>query len=573
MPETDGDRIQAEVRAALDEQRALEAEIPPLPMAGLEAVLVLLRHTDAHERQRGVIKLRAVRQSDEWQRADAVTRATDATWLSKQAPRFADAIRITLGATGRLGRWFDAEVPSETEADVSLWRCASDVRVRAVPWLWRKRLARGEVTLLDGDPGAGKSLIAATLAACITTGRPFPDGDTNGGAHEVTWIGHAGEDAAEYVTVPRFVAAGGNPDRLQVLDTRRDTDLASACLSAANEHHPRLAVIDSWAAWNDGTDDNDGPAVRDRFMALQPLRDTGAAILLIAHDRKSEADNPVHQVAGSVQATAAPRMALRVANDEVKQTKGNLGGPGPVLTFTIESATAVVDDRTVPTARIVWLEVPTDAPRGGELVSYDAVIDALIGSEDGLTLNQVCTRLSAAGAAKRQAIARHLAAAVRQRAVKEVTVKRRGVERTGYINHIDQHRSPPLHDVADDVADHHRSHHSPFRGVNDDRCTSDGEPDAAPADTLIDALNDVAPPDTHDAIDEAAIPDAGQLAALADMHDDPDKRRAMLRRIQPLIDSGWTPSGILDRWPKAAIEVALGMRPLRDGEKVASGHP
>ena len=431
-------------------------------MAGLAEVRALLLHTDAHERQRGVIKLGAVRQSDEWQRADAVTRATDATWLSKQAPRFADAIRITLGATGRLGRWFDAEVPSETEADVSLWRCASDVRVRAVPWLWRKRFARGEVTLLDGDPGAGKSLIAATLAACITTGQPFPDGDTNGGAHEVTWIGHAGEDAAEYVTVPRFVAAGGNPDRLQVLDTRRDTDLASACLSAANEHHPRLAVIDSWAAWNDGTDDNDGPAVRDRFMALQPLRDTGAAVLLIAHDRKSEADNEIHRVAGSVQATAAPRMALRVANDLVRQTKGNLGGIGPALAFTVESATAVVGDRTIETARVRWLEVTDDAPKprpgGVERVSYDAVIDALAGSEDSMTHNQVCDRLSAAGVAKRQAIARHLTVAVRQGAVREVTVERKGRERTGYIIHINQHQSRP----AIDVPDEHRSHHAPF---------------------------------------------------------------------------------------------------------------
>ena len=500
------DERRATAREILDEQRALEAEIPPLPMAGLAEVRALLRHPDAHERQRGVIALGALRQSDDWQRADAVTRATDATWLSKQVPRFADAIRMTLGATGRLGRWFDAEVPTETEAAVSLWRCASDVKVRPVPWVWYQRLARCEVTLLDGDPGAGKSLIAATLAACVTTGQPFPDGGRNDGAHDAVWIGHAGEDAAEHTTVPRFVAAGGNPKRLQVFDTRRDSDLATACLSAANLHHPRLAVIDSWAAWNTGTDDNDGPAVRDRFMALQPLRDTGAAVLLIAHDRKSEADNPVHRVAGSVQAVAAPRMALRVANDEVQQTKGNLGGPGPVLTFTIQSATAVVDDRTVPTARIVWLEVPTDAPRGGELVSYDAVIDALIGSEDGLTLNQVCTRLSAAGAAKRQAIARHLAAAVHQRAVKEVTVKRRGIERAGYINHTDQHRSPPLHDVADGATDHHRSHHSPFRGVNDDRCTSDGEPDDAPADGLPVAQHDAPSthaPDTPDATDQA----------------------------------------------------------------------
>ena len=446
-------------------------------------------------------------------------------------------------------------------ADPSLWRRASDVRVRPIPWLWYKRLARCEVTLLDGDPGAGKSLIAATVAACVTTGQPFPDGAMNGGAHEVVWIGHAGEDAAEYVTVPRFIAAGGNPDRLQVLDTRRDTDLATACLSAANEHHPRLAVIDSWAAWNDGTDDNDGPAVRDRFMALQPLRDTGAAVLLIAHDRKSEAENEIHRVAGSVQATAAPRMALRVSNGGMRQTKGNLAGNGPALTFAIESASVMVGDNTVDTARLVWFEAPADAPappgRGGvEPVGYEAVLavlDAIGGGEDGLTHNQVCDRLSAGGKAKRQAIGRHLTAAVRQGAIEEVTVMRKGRERTGYIMHVRQHPAPDVHDVPDV----HPAHHAPYIGVHDAGCKSAGEPDDAPADAL---------PDVAEAVEASA----GQLAALADMHDDPDKRRAMFRRLQPLTDAGWTPSGILDRWPKAAIEIALGVRPAREGETVAS---
>ena len=93
--------------------------------------------------------------------------------------------------------------------------------------------------------------------------------------------------------------------------------------------------------------------------------------------------------------------------------------------------------------------------------------------------------------------------------------------------------------------------------MHDAGCKSAGEPDDAPADAL---------PDVAEAVEASA----GQLAALADMHDDPDKRRAMFRRLQPLTDAGWTPSGILDRWPKAAIEIALGVRPAREGETVAS---
>ena len=52
-----------------------------------------------------------------------------------------------------------------------------------------------------------------------------------------------------------------------------------------------------------------------------------------------------------------------------------------------------------------------------------------------------------------------------------------------------------------------------------------------------------------------------------------DRRLRRQGRAGHLIDSGWRPNGNLDRWPKAAIEVALGIRLAREGEKVASGHP
>ena len=44
------------------------------------------------------------------------------------------------------------------------WRRLSTVAPRAVPWIWPKRIAAGEITLVNGDPGSGKSLFAATVA-------------------------------------------------------------------------------------------------------------------------------------------------------------------------------------------------------------------------------------------------------------------------------------------------------------------------------------------------------------------------------------------------------------------------
>jgi putative DNA primase/helicase len=50
---------------------------------------------------------------------------------------------------------------------------------RGVDWLWPGRIAAGRVTLLVGDPGLGKSLLALDVAARVTNGQPWPDAPPN----------------------------------------------------------------------------------------------------------------------------------------------------------------------------------------------------------------------------------------------------------------------------------------------------------------------------------------------------------------------------------------------------------
>ena len=50
----------------------------------------------------------------------------------------------------------------------------TEVETLPIEWLWRGRIPFGKITLLDGDPGVGKSLLALTIAACVSTGRPLP---------------------------------------------------------------------------------------------------------------------------------------------------------------------------------------------------------------------------------------------------------------------------------------------------------------------------------------------------------------------------------------------------------------
>src|SRR5438270_421749 len=96
----------------------------------------------------------------------------------------------------------------------------SDIKTEQLHWLWEKRIPRGKLITLDGDPGLGKSLLTLDLAARITTGRPVPDG-TPGVQGSVILI--APEDAATDTIKPRVEAAGGDPSHIRPLILLKST--------------------------------------------------------------------------------------------------------------------------------------------------------------------------------------------------------------------------------------------------------------------------------------------------------------------------------------------------------------
>ena len=87
----------------------------------------------------------------------------------------------------------------------------SDVEPKQVDWLWHKRLPKGKVVVLDGDPEIGKSTLAINLAAVVTTGGSWPDGRECRYPGNVVML--SGEDGTADTLVPRVMAAGGRRDR------------------------------------------------------------------------------------------------------------------------------------------------------------------------------------------------------------------------------------------------------------------------------------------------------------------------------------------------------------------------
>lgn len=95
---------------------------------------------------------------------------------------------------------------------------SKDVEVREIKWLWPPFIPRGKVTILQGDPGEGKSTFMLTLAAYLTRGEPLPYTDYDKPPEPVTVLYQSTEDDYDDTIVPRFIKAGGIRDRLAFID-------------------------------------------------------------------------------------------------------------------------------------------------------------------------------------------------------------------------------------------------------------------------------------------------------------------------------------------------------------------
>lgn len=124
------------------------------------------------------------------------------------------------------------------------------VSSKEVDWLWYPYIPYGKITILQGDPGEGKSTMMMQLAALITTGKAMPDG--SGDKIPGNVIYQAAEDGIEDTIKPRLEAAGADCSRIAFLEQPdeepillNDTRLAQAIEGT----QAKLLVIDPLQAY------------------------------------------------------------------------------------------------------------------------------------------------------------------------------------------------------------------------------------------------------------------------------------------------------------------------------------
>lgn len=216
------------------------------------------------------------------------------------------------------------------------------ISAKAVEWLWYPYIAYGKITILQGDPGEGKSTMMIQLASLITTGKSMPDG--SGGKSPGNVIYQAAEDGLEDTIKPRLMAAGADCSRIAFLEnnenpiTLDDERLEQAIIDTQS----KLLVIDPLQAFlrvdNDMQKSN---STRSVFGHLAKVADrTGCAVVLIGHMNKSSRKKGIYRGLGSIDIAAVARSILLVGRDRCNpyyrimiQIKNNLAPEGKAFVF------------------------------------------------------------------------------------------------------------------------------------------------------------------------------------------------------------------------------------------------
>ena len=197
------------------------------------------------------------------------------------------------------------------------------VEPERVTWLWPGRIPAGKLTLLVGDPEAGKSTIALDIAARVTTQRPFPDGSPCP-LGDVLYL--TLEDGLADTVRPRLDAAGANAYRVHSITAMWSEEHGESGLTlpadlpaigqVCEERGITLVVLDPIKGFlTTGNEWRDGDVRR----ALGPLaafaERTGIAVLAIVHLTKASGTPAQYRVSGSIAFTAAARSVLLAAPD------------------------------------------------------------------------------------------------------------------------------------------------------------------------------------------------------------------------------------------------------------------
>ena len=219
--------------------------------------------------------------------------------------------------------------------------CYKDIEQTSVEWLWFPYIPFGKLTIIQGNPGEGKTYFAMMLTAACTNRKLFPNMED---IEPFNVIYQTAEDGMGDTIKPRLVEAGADLSRVMVIDDSEEVLTLSddRIEKAVRQNHVRLVIIDPVQAFiGADVDMNRANEVRPVFRKLGMIAEkTSCAIVLIGHLNKSSGTQSTYRGLGSIDIMAAVRSLIfigKVKKDPTTRVliheKSSLAPPGETMAF------------------------------------------------------------------------------------------------------------------------------------------------------------------------------------------------------------------------------------------------
>ena len=283
----------------------------------------------------------------------------------------------------------------------------SEVQSQEIEWLWYPFIPYGKLTIIQGDPGDGKTTMVLNLAAKLSKGEAL---DENMKVTEpVNVIYQTAEDGLADTVKPRLELAGADCERIIVID---ESDKSLSMVDERLEQAivrtgARLLILDPIQAYlGGGMDMNRANEARDMTKKLGALAEkTKCAIILIGHMNKASGNKVAYRGMGSIDFFAVARSVLLVGRVEgesntraVVQIKNNLAAFGHPKAFALsEDGFKWLGDYEITVDEVLG----GITPKANKMEQAKQMLRELAETQSAVLSNEIFDRANELGISKR----------------------------------------------------------------------------------------------------------------------------------------------------------------------------
>ena len=283
----------------------------------------------------------------------------------------------------------------------------SEIQSQEVAWLWFPFIPYGKLTIVQGDPGDGKTTLVLNIAAKLSKGEGL---DSKMKLTEpLNVIYQSAEEGLADTVKPRLETAGANCENISVIDesikslSMIDERLEEAVIRTK----AKLLILDPIQAYlGGGMDMNRANEARDMTKKLGALAEkTKCAIILIGHMNKASGNKAAYRGMGSIDFFAVARSVLLVGRVEgepntraVVQIKNNLAAFGHPKAFALsEEGFQWIGDYEITVDEVLG----GIAPKANKMELAKQMLRELAETHSAVLSNEIFDRADELGISKR----------------------------------------------------------------------------------------------------------------------------------------------------------------------------